>query len=89
MIALNRHRRFTRSDDHLIVGRKIQRTRVKVIARELGRTPESVNGRFAELKRKARDAQSTILTKRRTEELALLALMLVEAASPEKLGDEQ
>lgn len=80
-------RRFNRAEDNLLVRRRSDGARDKVIARELGRSPSSVNNRLQTLRRRIREAHPDVLERHRQEELQLLRKLIAESSYPD--GGEQ
>lgn len=76
MNALNR--RWTFDEEVTLVKRRRENACAKMIARELGRTPESVGQHIHRMRKR------TAATQARLEELALLERLLVEASQPER-----
>jgi predicted transcriptional regulator len=70
-------RRWSLSEEVTIVKMRRENACAKMIARELGRTPESVGQHVHKMRQRAH------ITQHRLEEIALLERLLEEAASPE------
>lgn len=88
MSAPATYQRFTSREDRIVARRRYSGVPAKVVARELGRTHNSINNRFASLQRKLARAHGDVLERHREEELRLLDELLGESRAKEQHGDE-
>lgn len=81
--AARSYQRFTRDEDRVIARRRMRGLTFRAVAKELGRTTDSVRCRYYMLERWLEEKHGDILEKHREEELALLEKLLVEAKLPD------